>query len=279
MQIYKITNLITNKVYIGKDQNDNQFYMGSGLLLWNSYRKRFDRQDLDPSKRTHHKWVYNANLKYQYYKKEIIVECDNKDELCQLEKYYIKKYNTIRPNGYNIASGGEGGNLVSGYSKEEREKLNKYISEQTQKAMQRDEVREKILKANQNKSDTWKINIAKSLTGRHGHPMTEENKEKLRKKNTGNKYGIGNKSRTGYKNSNEMNQKISDGLKKVVHTTEWNEKVSKALKGVPKSEAHKQALRKPKPKFKWKLPDGSIRIMDAANGAKHKDWEKLERMS
>ena len=34
----------------------------------------------------------------------------DKKELSEREKYWIKKLNTIRPNGYNIASGGEGGN-------------------------------------------------------------------------------------------------------------------------------------------------------------------------
>lgn len=109
--------------------------------------------------------------------------------------------------------------------------------------------------------------------------MSEETKEKLRKINMGNKYGIGNKSRTGYKNSDEMNRKISEGLKKVHHTDEWNTNVSVALKGKPKSESHKASLRKPKPKYMWLLPDGTTRIMDASNGSRHKDWVKLEKIN
>lgn len=75
-----------------------------------------------------------------------------------------------------------------------------------------------------------------------------------------------------------MNKKISEGLKCVVHTKEWNEKVSKSLTGVPKSEAHKAALRKPKPKYKWLLPDGTYRIMDSSNGSRHNGWIKLEQV-
>ena len=51
MNIYKITNIETGLSYIGKDQRDCEYYMGSGLLLWNSYRKRFGREDLDDSKK------------------------------------------------------------------------------------------------------------------------------------------------------------------------------------------------------------------------------------
>jgi hypothetical protein len=114
--------------------------------------------------------------------------------------------------------------------------------------------------------------------GRKGTPMSDENKEKLRQRSIGNTYGIGNKSRTGYRNSDEMNKRISDGLKNVVHTKNWNEKVSESLRGKPKSETHKAALRKPKQKYKWKLPDGTIKIMDASNGSRHKDWIKLEKV-
>lgn len=55
MQIYKITNLATGLSYVGKDQRDDPKYMGSGILLWQSYRKRFGRPDLDANKKSHHK--------------------------------------------------------------------------------------------------------------------------------------------------------------------------------------------------------------------------------
>ena len=278
MQIYKITNLITGMSYIGKDQNDNKYYMGSGILLWNSYRKRFNRNDLSCDKRMHHKWVYEHNESLHYYEKTILHTCSNKEELCELEKYYINKYNTIRPNGYNIASGGEGGCLVSGYTDEEKEDWKRKISVATKNAMSKPEIKEKFLSAVQNKSDEWKSHISESLTGRKGTQMSDENKRKLSERNIGNQYGIGNKSRTGYHNSEEMNKHISEGLKNVIHTEEWNKKVSESLKGKPKSESHKEALRKPKPKYNWLLPDGTIKIMDASNGSRHKNWIKLDKV-
>ena len=278
MQIYRITNLITGLSYIGKDQNDNETYMGSGILLWNSYKKRFNREDLNSRNRTHHRWVYEQNKKFKYYEKTILHTCEDKDELCEFEKYYIEKYNTIRPYGYNIATGGEGGCLISGYTNEEKEKWKKKISEKTKEAITRPEIRDKFLKAVTNKSDEWKKHISNSLTGRKGHSMSEGNKEILRQRNIGNKYGIGNKSRIGYHNSEEMNHRISESLKSVVHTDEWNKKVSESLKDKPKSEEHKAALRKPKTKYEWLLPDGTVRVMDGSNGSRHKDWIKLNKI-
>lgn len=278
LQIYKITNLENGMSYIGKDQTDNPRYMGSGMLLWNSYRKRFGRDDLDFNKRTHHKWVYDRNAELQIYDKTVLAECDDKHELCELEKYYIEKYNTIRPSGYNIAEGGEGGCLISGYTQEERAEWKRKISEATKIAMARPDVREKIMETIEHRDEEWRKRISESLTGRKGTPMSEETKAILRNKNLGNKYGLGNKSRTGYRNSEEMNKHISEGAKKVVHTKEWNEKVSASLKGKQKSEEHKATLRKPKPKFRWLLPDGSIRIMDASNGGRHTGWVKLEKV-
>lgn len=142
--------------------------------------------------------------------------------------------------------------------------------------MHNEDIYKKFLSAVQNKSDEWKKHISESLIGKPGKPMSDETKEKLRKINIGNQYGVGNKSRTGMHNSEEMNKKISEGAKKIPHTEEWNQNVSKSLKGKPKSESHKQALRKPKPKYKWLLPTGEIKIMDSGNGSKHKDWIKLE---
>lgn len=278
MQIYKITNLITGLSYIGKNKNDINEYMGSGILLWKSYRKRFNRNDLDCNKKSHHRWVYEQNQIYKYYEKTILHECKDESELCELEKYYITKYNTIRPNGYNIAIGGEGGYLIAGYTDDEKENWKRKISEATKEAMNRPEVRKKLLISVTNKNDEWRKHISETLTGRKGTPMSDENKEKLRQRSIGNTYGIGNKSRTGYHNSKEMNKHISEGLKNVVHTEEWNKKVSEALKGKSKSESHKAALRKPKPKYKWLLPDGTIKIMDASNGSRHKNWTRLEKI-
>jgi group I intron endonuclease len=42
----------------------------------------------------------------------ILEECDN-DKLNFFEKFYIKEYNTLYPNGYNLTSGGSSGAIVT----------------------------------------------------------------------------------------------------------------------------------------------------------------------
>lgn len=90
--IYKTTNLVNNKLYIGQKQS-NKFlgdkYLGSGFYL------------------------KKAIVKYgkDNFKVDLLCECSSKIELDEKEKYYIKKLNTTnRKIGYNIATGGEGNN-------------------------------------------------------------------------------------------------------------------------------------------------------------------------
>lgn len=90
MIIYKITNLINSKIYIGKSKHNNPSYMGSGTL------------------------ITKAIIKYgkENFSKEILEECDNEDDLNAKEIYWISKYNSTNPTiGYNIDKGGIGGGL------------------------------------------------------------------------------------------------------------------------------------------------------------------------
>lgn len=259
--IYKITNKINGKIYIGQHSKSDgsleemdESYWGSGIKIINAIKK------------------YGKEA----FTREILYWCDSLEELNNKEKYYITTLNCLDDNlGYNIAEGGSAGNLISRYSKEEKEAHYNKISKGNKKVWENIEIRNKYLKSFCNRRQSWKNNISKSLIGHKGHPMSKENKEKLKQRSLGNKYGLGNKSRTGQKFSEETKNKLSLANKKVPHTEEWNKKVSNSLKGIPKSEEHKQALRKPKPKYYWKLSDGTIKIMDSSNGSKHKDWIKL----
>ena len=88
MYIYKTTNLITKKIYVGKSTQKFGKYLGSGKILLQSIKK--------------------------YGKENFIVEkledCKTNVELNEREKYWIKTLNSQDNNiGYNIADGGEGG--------------------------------------------------------------------------------------------------------------------------------------------------------------------------
>jgi len=94
MYIYKTTNLINGKIYIGKSSkgiNESINYYGSGISLTYAIRK-YGKEN---------------------FKKEILCEADNDEILNNLEKYWIKKLNSQnRSIGYNIADGGTGGKTV-----------------------------------------------------------------------------------------------------------------------------------------------------------------------
>ena len=93
--IYKITNKLNGKIYIGqhlvpKYHETFRRYMGSGIAITEAYEK-YGKENFD---------------------KEIIeyIDDDEKHEhVSEREKYWIAYYNCMTPNGYNISPGGEGG--------------------------------------------------------------------------------------------------------------------------------------------------------------------------
>ena len=94
MEIYKITNTLNGKIYIGKDTTSDPKYYGSGLLIRRSINK------------------YGIGN----FTKEIIDITEDYDELSNKEKYWIKQYNSTNPEiGYNISEGGDGGNTLSNH--------------------------------------------------------------------------------------------------------------------------------------------------------------------
>ena len=85
--IYKITNQINGKIYIGKHSTDNldDGYMGSGVLIKKAIQK------------------YGI----ENFTKEYLAFCDTEEKLNWFEKFYIKKYKA-REVGYNLTDGGDG---------------------------------------------------------------------------------------------------------------------------------------------------------------------------
>lgn len=90
MVIYKTTNLINGKIYVGQDIKNDSNYLGSGLLIERAIKKHGR----------------------EHFKKEIVEVCFSQNELNEKEIYWIKQFNsTNRRIGYNISIGGQGGNL------------------------------------------------------------------------------------------------------------------------------------------------------------------------
>lgn len=94
--IYKITNDINNKVYIGKTEFNIQ--------------KRFQEHIKDSKSKYENRPLYKAMHKYgaEHFFIEEIEECDNLEER---EIYWIKYYNSFE-NGYNATLGGDGKSYI-----------------------------------------------------------------------------------------------------------------------------------------------------------------------
>ena len=90
MVIYKTTNLVNGKIYIGQDSKNNADYLGSGLILSRAINK------------------YGI----ENFKKTVIETCDTKKELNECEIYWIDKLSATTI-GYNIALGGSDGDTYT----------------------------------------------------------------------------------------------------------------------------------------------------------------------
>lgn len=96
--IYKITDKVTGKSYIGQTRKSVEF-------RWRQHKNSKDYRDL-----------HKAIQKYgeENFSVETLKECDV-DELDKWEIYYISKYNTFE-NGYNMTKGGSTYNPVKRYN-------------------------------------------------------------------------------------------------------------------------------------------------------------------
>ncbi len=101
--IYVITNLVNNKVYIGKTGKSVQSRYKEHIS--NAHRE--SRKDKFPLYRAMNKYGINN------FKVECLEEIDTNKEASVREQYYIKKFNSCilfeNCNGYNMTLGGDGG--------------------------------------------------------------------------------------------------------------------------------------------------------------------------
>lgn len=114
--IYKITNIVNNKIYIGQTKQLNGFndrYKGNGTdieRVYNHYLHSIQYNDY------YNKHLYNSIKKYGFDNFEVNKTFDvaySKEELNEKEQYWIKHYKSFDNNyGYNYTMGGDGNDFT-----------------------------------------------------------------------------------------------------------------------------------------------------------------------
>lgn len=147
--IYKITNTINNKFYVGKHKTKNKedSYFGSGLLLERAVEKYGKKS----------------------FVKEITYECSSEEEMNQMEADIVDEEFIARLDTYNIKLGGEGGFGHINGSNHTKEALEKALKTRLRED---NEFGEKV-------SNGLKLYYAKHDNPFLGKHHSEETKEKM----------------------------------------------------------------------------------------------------
>lgn len=102
MVIYRITNLVNGKIYIGQDSKNRKNYLGSGIHIKAAIKK------------------YGRDK----FSKEILEICESADQLNAAEIKWIDSFDSRNPKiGYNIAVGGEAVMFGRKHTFEAKEKM------------------------------------------------------------------------------------------------------------------------------------------------------------
>lgn len=180
--IYKITNLLNNKVYIGQAQDIEE--------RWKQHKKGYtDKTNI----------IYRAIRKYgvENFSFEVIEECSI-EELSKKEIFYIEQYKSYigwKDNwGYNMTLGGDGarGHIPTKETKQKISDANKGKNHPLYGKTHTEEAKQKIseaLKGRRFSEETLqKMRKSKSKSNSHSHSHSEETLQKMSEVKKGNKH-------------------------------------------------------------------------------------------
>jgi len=213
--IYKTTNNINNKIYIGKYTGNDKYYLGSGLLI-NRAIKKYGKDNFN---------------------RITLFECDNVEKLNIKEKYYIKKFkSTDKSIGYNISCGGDGGDVISNHPNRASiiKKMKKSMTGKKKSFSMRQKLSQSISgdkhhQFNKPRSESTRKKISEALKGDNNpmicNPIAIANHKKAVMKFI----GEGNPM-FGKHHSDSAKQKIGERSRKLIRTDEHCNKISNSLK-------------------------------------------------
>ncbi len=214
--IYKITNTVNGKAYIGQTRQDAEktripkHLSGKGSQLVKQAIEKYGKDAFT----------------YEILHDGIIPEF-----LDDLEKKAIAKFNTMSPHGYNLESGGGSGSP----------------SEETRRKMS--EAKKGQAPWNKGKKlgplpEETRRKMSKAHKGKKKPERTEEHRRKISEAHTGRKHSVemrrkqseakkGNTYSLGHTPSQETRRKISRALTGITRSEETRRKISEGLKGHP----------------------------------------------
>jgi group I intron endonuclease len=181
--IYKITNTITNKCYIGETKQNNI------EVRWKQHKNTIKNGIGCPALKDAVKKYGIVNFKF-----EILLICFDEDRY-KYEIEYIKKYNSKVPNGYNILGGGPGGGFDGKIHSEETKKhisekikqkyidnpnLKREISERNKIIMNSEIIKNKISEGMLNSKKYQQMIKDKKVGNINNSFHSEETKNKIR---------------------------------------------------------------------------------------------------
>jgi group I intron endonuclease len=203
--IYRIINTITKKWYIGCTKNYKK--------RWSDHIATLERAGGCP--------VLKASiLKHglENFKFEIMIICFDED-MEFYEPAYIKKYDTMIPNGYNISAGGKAtyGFKGKSHSDETKKKFSEYNKKRFEDPKEREKHRQQLIITYKNGGDELKKKISEAVRASPVFQLAKENKL------------VGSQKPT-----EEIKKRISDSVKKLWQTKAYVDK-QKAGKPVAKA--------------------------------------------
>lgn len=213
--IYKATNIINGKSYIGQTTKTIQVRINCHVKHALSKKTNF----------IFHKAIRKYGI--QNFDIQKIDIAYFKQQLNEKQKYYITKFDCIK-NGYNMTQGGNGGNIYQFLSEQKKLQIKQKIKQKRLKWLQNDE--------NKNK---WKMNLS----------IANKNNKKLINSLTGrqlslqHKMSISNGIQNALLDDNKRDRISHRGCKKVF-TQQHKHNLSKASIGKEKSQMHKKNLSK-----------------------------------
>ena len=197
-------------IYIIKNKVDNKCYIGQTIekdinTRWNKHKRNIN-SDGCPA-------LYGAFRKYGLNNFDFKIICICFDEACDdLETYYISKFNSIAPNGYNLESGGN---------------KNKIFHPETR-------IKISIALTGKKHSEERKL---KNSNSQKGKILTEESKQKMSKSRIGKKLNLTDEQKQNRSNrlkghlvSEKTKQKVAEANRNRTWTDEMKQKMSKKLK-------------------------------------------------